>query len=317
MSRSLRVVFMGTPHFAVPTLEALIASPHDVVAVYTQPPRPAGRGMKLTPSPIQQLAEQHGIPVHAPTSLKSPEAQEFFRGHKADVAVVVAYGLLLPQPILDAPIHGCINIHPSDLPRWRGAAPLQRTLMAGDEVTACCIMQMDAGLDTGPVLLRQHFPIPPQMNFGTLHDAMAHIGAHMTAQVLEEIAAGTAHATPQASEGVTYATKLTKDDQPLDFSKPARVLVNQIRGLSPSPGAIVTLNNEALKIFAAQEEPGDAQKPAGLLLDHAFLVNCGGGTALRLLELQRPGKTRQRAEELLKGFSAPAGTYAQGLIANI
>lgn len=309
--KPLRIIFMGTPHFAVPSLQALLASPHEVVAAYSQPPRPAGRGMKLTPSPVQTLAVEHLVPVHTPTSLKGEEEQAIFRHHQADLAVVVAYGLLLPQAILDAPKHGCINLHPSDLPRWRGAAPLQRTLMAGDATTACCVMQMDAGLDTGPVLLRQEFPVPPHMAYGTLHDAMAQVGAGMLMETVELIAAGNATPTAQAADGVTYATKITKNDQWLNPAMPAPVLLNQIRGLSPAPGALLQLGGESFKIFAAQGQAGNAALPPGQLLDDQLLVNCGDGTALRLLELQRPGKSRQSATELLKGFAAPAGGLAE------
>lgn len=303
----MRVIFMGTPTFATPTLQALLDAGHDVIAAYSQPPRPAGRGMKLTPSPVQQLAEQRGIPVHTPASLKSPEEQKKFRALGADIAVVVAYGLLLPQPILDAPKHGCVNIHPSDLPRWRGAAPLQRTLMAGDTKTACCIMQMDAGLDTGDVILRHGFDIPDGMNFGTLHDAMSRIGASLTCEALEQITAGTATRTPQPKDGL-YAGKISKDDQLTDFTLPAHRVRAHILGLSPSPGAVAALNGELVKIFQATAEAGDAAKPAGTLLDDKLLVNCGGGTAVRLTQLQRPGKARQDSSVFLQGFPVPAGS---------
>lgn len=303
----MRVIFMGTPHFAVPTLQALIDAGHEVVAVYSQPPRPAGRGMKLTPSPIQQLADANGIAVFTPVSLKPEDAQRAFAAHGADVAVVAAYGLLLPQPILDAPTHGCINIHPSDLPRWRGAAPLQRTIMAGDRTTACCIMQMDAGLDTGDILARDQFIIKDGMTFGILHDAMAKIGAVLTIEVLEKIAAGTAIGIPQPPEAM-YAAKITKDDQYLVFSEPAKQVRQHILGLSPAPGAITALDSVQVKIFNAVEEPGDASKPGGVLLDDRLLINCGGGTALRITELQRPGKARQDSSAFLQGFPVPAGS---------
>lgn len=309
----MRVVFMGTPHFAVPALKALMASHHEMVGVYSQPPRPAGRGMKLTPSPVHELAETHGIPVFTPTSLKSAEAQEQLRALHADVAVVAAYGLLLPQPILDAPKHGCINIHPSDLPRWRGAAPLQRTIMAGDTTTACCIMQMDAGLDTGPVLLRRPSAVPAGMNTGQLHDAMAETGAQMVLAVLGMFENGTAKAVPQATEGATYAAKLTKADQWLDFSQPAAMVLQQLLGLTPMPAGLVQLNGETCKVFAAHPEAGDAAKPAGICLDERLLINCADGMALRIDELQRPNKSRQFAGQLLARWPVAAGTYAQSL----
>lgn len=308
----MRVVFMGTPHFSVPALTALLDSPlHEVVAVYSQPPRPAGRGMKLTASPVQTLAEARGIPVFTPTSLKSPEAQQEFAAHGADVAVVAAYGLLLPQAILDAPRFGCINIHPSDLPRWRGAAPIQRTIMAGDATTACCIMQMDAGLDTGPVLMREHYTLSDGTFTGMLHDFMAERGAQMTLAVLDALANGTAQATPQTNEGATYAAKLTKTDQWLDFTKNAYALRQHVLAMMPVPAALTILRGEPIKIFAVQVEAGDANQPTGYALDDALLINCADGTALRLLELQRQNKARQPLAAFVQGFPVPAGSQAE------
>ncbi|MES2984895.1 MAG: methionyl-tRNA formyltransferase [Pseudomonadota bacterium] len=303
----MRVIFMGTPHFAVPALQALIDSAHEVIAAYSQPPRPAGRGMKLTPSPIHQLAQAHGIPVHTPASLKSPEIQAAFQAHGADIAVVAAYGLLLPQAILDAPRLGCINIHPSDLPRWRGAAPLQRTLMAGDTHTACCIIQLEAGLDTGPIHLREPFTIPPDMDAGGLHDAMAQLGAQQVLQVL----ANPQPPVAQSLTGITYADKISKADRVIDWSRPAAKLLSQIRGLCPAPAAVTELGGEAIKLFAAEIAPGDSSKPPGYVLDNQLLVNAGDGTALRLSALQRPGKARQDAAQFLQGFPVAAGSYAQ------
>jgi methionyl-tRNA formyltransferase len=306
----MRVVFMGTPHFAVPALQMLVDSAHDIVAVYTQPPRPAGRGMKLTPSPVQLLAESKKIPVFTPASLKSDQAQAEFTSHQADIAVVAAYGLLLPEAILCAPIQGCINIHPSDLPRWRGAAPIQRCIMAGDTTTACCIMQMDTGLDTGAVLLRQQFPILPGMNAGVMMEAMATIGGSMVLEVLRAIQQGTATAYPQALEGITYAAKITKDDQWLDFTRPASLLYQQLLGLTPAPGALTSFHSETCKVFAARVAPGDPKKPAGICLNDEIFVNCGDGQALQILELQRPNKSRQTAAQLLPGWPIAAGTHA-------
>lgn len=304
----MRVIFMGTPEFAVPALQALIDSPHEVIAVYSQPPRPAGRGLKLTPSPVHQLAEAHHIPIHTPVSLKSPEAQSIFAAHQADVAVVAAYGLLLPQTVLDAPKHGCINIHPSDLPRWRGAAPIQRTLMAGDTHTACCIIQLEAGLDTGPIHLRESFTIPPDMDAGGLHDAMAKIGAQQVLTVLANLASPSPTSpTAQSAQGVTYAEKISKEERKLDWNRPAAALANQIRGLAPAPCATATIGSEIVKIYRAEIGVGDSSKPPGTMLDNRLLVNCGGGTALRLQELQRPGRNRQNLAQFLASWPIEAG----------
>jgi len=298
----MRVIFMGTPAFALPSLSALLASTHEVVAVYSQPPRPAGRGQKLTASPVHQLAEQHGVPVFTPTSLKSPEAQQQFAAHHADVAVVAAYGLLLPQAILDAPKQGCINIHPSDLPRWRGAAPIQRTIMAGDTHTACCIMQMDAGLDTGAVLLREPYTIPESMTAGELHDVMAEKGAQLVLHVLSK----PFHATPQVETGITYAAKITKADQWVDWANPATTIYNQIRGLSPAPGALCRYDGEQWKLLEAEILPYAGTATPGTLLDNALSVATTKG-ALRLTRLQKPGKTAMKAADMLRGSPVLAG----------
>jgi methionyl-tRNA formyltransferase len=308
----MRIIFMGTPGFAIPALTALIASAHEVIAVYTQPPRPSGRGMKLTASPVQQLAEQHAIPVFTPTSLKHDDTQRLFAAHQADVAVVAAYGLLLPQAILDAPRLGCINIHPSDLPRWRGAAPIQRTIMAGDTTTACCIMQMDKGLDSGAVLARQPYTIAPGTTSAALHDAMAELGAKMLMEVLSQ----SPIPNPQPLEGVTYANKITNADQPIDWTRPAAEIYQHILGLFPAPGATTTINSETIKIFAATVEKGDTSKPGGIILDDRLLINAGDGLALRIIELQRPNKSRQTATQFLQGFPVSAGIYAKSLIPN-
>lgn len=302
MSPTLRVVFMGTPDFAVPTLQALIHSPHEVVAVYSQPPRPAGRGYQLRPSPVHALAESHHVPVHTPTSLKDTATQEMFRSHQADVAIVAAYGLLLPPPILEAYPRGCINIHPSDLPRWRGAAPIQRTIMAGDRTTAMCIMQMNAGLDTGDVLWRKQVDVPDTMTTGELHERMATLGATATLDVLAQID----HLTPhiQSNDGVTYAKKIDKAEAMIDWNQPAGAIYNQIRGLNPHPAATAQINGETVKIYAAQMVDGRGE--AGSTLDNALTIACGDG-AIRLLELQRPNKNRMSAEALLRGFDVPAG----------
>lgn len=304
----MRVIFMGTPEFAVPALSALIDSPHELVAVYSQPPRPAGRGLKLTPSPVHRLAETHGIPVFTPVSLKPPEVQAEFAAHGADIAVVAAYGLLLPQAVLDAPKHGCINIHPSDLPRWRGAAPIQRTLMAGDTETACCIIQLEAGLDTGPIHLREPFTIPPDMNAGMLHDAMATISARQVLKVLENLASPHAQPpTPQGASGITYAEKITKEERALNWNRPGSELLNKIRGLAPAPCATGMIAGELVKIYSATVASGDAAKQAGITLDDQLLVNCGGGTAVQLTELQRPGRNRQNLAQFLDSWPIKSG----------
>lgn len=309
----MRVIFMGTPGFAVPALQALLDAPeHVVVAVYSQPPRPAGRGMKLTPSPVHQLAQSRGIPVFTPVSLKSPEVQTEFAAHGADIAVVAAYGLLLPQAILDAPRLGCINIHPSDLPRWRGAAPIQRTLMAGNVETACCIIQLELGLDTGPIHLREPFTIPPGMDAGELHDAMAKIGARQVLTVLANLSSAQPPAAiPQSSTGITYAEKITKADRIIDWSRPAVQILNQIRGLAPSPAAVMRLLGEDIKIFRAELAAGDSSKPAAMVLDGRLRINCGDATGLMLTELQRPGKNRQGLESFLQGFEVNPGDICE------
>jgi methionyl-tRNA formyltransferase len=307
---------MGTPAFAVPALAALLASSHEVIAAYSQPPRPAGRGMKLTASPIHQLAESHGIPVYTPTSLKTAEAQAEFAALAPDIAVVVAYGLLLPQAVLDAPKLGCINIHPSDLPRWRGAAPIQRTLMAGDRTTACCIIQLEAGLDTGPILAREPYIIPDGMNAGELHDVMAQTGAKQLVTLLDQLASAQQSVVPlvQSPEGVTYAEKITKADRIIDWSRPASQIIAQIRGLAPSPSAITEIAGEIVKIYAATVAQGDAAEASGMLLDDALTINAGDGTALKIDEIQRPGRARQSASELLHAWPLGRGIYAKNPI---
>ncbi len=303
---SYRIVFMGTPDFAVPTLQGLISSEHKVVAVYSQPPRPAGRGQKLTPSAVHALADKHGIPVFTPTSLKTDEAKETFRSHGADIAVVAAYGLLLPQAILDTPKHGCINVHPSALPRWRGAAPIQRTILAGDAQTECCIMQMEAGMDTGPVLLHEKFDIPSDMIASELYAEMANLGSTLvmrTLELLDEL-----NAVPQAATGVTHAAKITKADQPIQWNKPAEQIAMQVRGLALAPGATCMLGEETIKILRAQPVDSLHMAVAGTIISDTGVVACAKGTALQLLEVQRAGKPRMGIEEFLRGNPVPRGT---------
>lgn len=297
----MRLIFMGTPAFAVPTLQALLDSAHDVVAVYTQPPRPAHRGQKETHSPVHELALSKNIPVHTPLSLRDEGEQKIFADYKADAAVVVAYGLLLPKPILDSPRYGCINVHPSKLPRWRGAAPIQRTIMAGDTETALCIMQMEEGLDTGPVLRQQDFTIPDGMTSGELHDLFSNQAGAAVLTTLAALEQGTAKPMQQPTEGVTYAKKITKEEALIDWHKPADEILNLIHGLNPAPGAYFIHNGERIKVWRAQKSStrGDM---AGKLYTDPFAIQCGDDSIQPIL-LQREGKKAMPVEEFLKGFT--------------
>lgn len=294
----MRVIFMGTPEFSVPALKALAAR-HDILAVYTQPPRPAGRGKALRPSPVQAWAEAEGLPVRHPVNFKSEEERQAFAALGADVAVVVAYGLILPQPVLNAPRFGCLNIHASLLPRWRGAAPIHRALMAGDSETGICIMQMEAGLDTGPVLLRETLKIGPTETTGDLHDRLSAAGARLIAEALGSLSDLTPEVQPDV--GVTYAAKIDKSEAQLDWRRPAVELVRQINGLSPFPGAWCLVNGERIKLLRAKLAEG-AGAPGAVL--GGFDIACGQG-ALRVLEAQREGKKPMPAAEILKGLSLP------------
>lgn len=304
----MRVIFMGSPAFALPTLEALSHSHHTIAAVYSQPPRPAGRGQKLTPTPIAARAAELGLKVLTPLSLKSAEAQAEFAAHGADVAVVAAYGLLLPPAILQGCRLGCVNVHPSALPRWRGAAPIQRTLMAGDAHTAICIMQMEAGLDTGPILREEPFVIPPEMHAGALHDALAERGAALMLEVLAELEAGAVSPRVQPEAGVTYAHKITKEECRIDWTQPAARAHHHIRGLAPHPGAFTHIAGETVKILAAEIVAGSASSPAhppGTVLDDALTIAAGDGLALRPTLVQRPGKKPMPTAEALRGWAIP------------
>lgn len=298
----MRVIFMGTPDFSVPVLRALI-SKHEVVCVYTQPPRPAGRGQKLTPSAVQKEAESHGIMVRYPVSLKSPTEQNLFEMLKADVAVVCAYGLILPQPILNACPKGCINVHASLLPRWRGAAPIQRAIMSGDDKSGVTIMQMEAGLDTGDMLLSESTPITDETTAGQLHDKLSEIGAKLILKVLDKMPTPVA----QPFDGVTYAHKITKEDCVIDWNKPAATISAQIRGLSPYPKAFFTYNGEDIKVLNAKVLPIATKEVAGTILDDNLTVACGLGTVLQLDELQRPGKGVVAREAFLRGYPIKKG----------
>lgn len=293
---------MGTPAFALPTLKALQESTHEIVAVYTQPPRPAGRGQKDTPSPIHQFALAHGLKVYMPVSLKPPEAHAEFAAHKAEVAVVVAYGLLLPKPVLESYPRGCINVHPSKLPRWRGAAPIQRTIMAGDKETAICIMQMDEGLDTGDILLQKNYPIAEGTTAGQLHDLLAEEAGALVLQTLEKCPVG----VKQSASGVKYAKKISKDECHIRWDQPAKTIYHHILGLSPSPGATFTYNNEMIKIFDASYDSRDTGKPPGTLLDNRMGIACNPGL-LYPTEIQRAGKKRMSIAEFINSFHFTIG----------
>ncbi|RGP38270.1 methionyl-tRNA formyltransferase [Pseudotabrizicola alkalilacus] len=295
----MKIIFMGTPEFSVPVLEALAAR-HEVVAVYTQPPRPAGRGKADRPSPVHQKALALGLPVRHPARLKDPADQADFAALNADIAVVVAYGLILPQAVLDAPRLGCLNIHASLLPRWRGAAPIHRAIMAGDTQTGICIMQMAAGLDTGPVLLRQETLIEPQDTTADLHDRLSVLGAALIVQALDQLPGLTPE--PQPETGVTYATKIDKTEARIDFTQAAETVDRQIRGLSPFPGAWVQIGAERVKLLRSRLADG-AGVPGQVL--HGFTIACGSG-AVEIVEAQREGKRPMPAAEILKGLRLPA-----------
>jgi methionyl-tRNA formyltransferase len=298
----MRVIFMGTPDFSVPVLDALAAR-HEVVAVYSQPPRPAGRGKKDRPSPVQTRAEALGLPVRHPVSLRSDAAAKGFADLQADVAVVVAYGLILPQNILSAPQHGCLNIHASLLPRWRGAAPIHRAILAGDAATGICIMQMEAGLDTGPVLLQRETSIGAKETTQDLHDRLSAMGAGMIVEALDNLP----NLTPisQPKEGVTYAAKIDKAEARVDWSQPAEVVDRQIRGLSPFPGAWCEFQGERVKLLGSRLAKGHGV--AGGVIGDDLIVACGDG-AVQLLRLQRAGRGAQDTEEFLRGMPMPVGT---------
>ena len=303
----LRLVFMGTPDFAVPSLRALADAGHELVCVYSQPPRPAGRGQQVQKSPVHRFAEERGIPVRTPKSLRNAEAQAEFAELKADAAVVAAYGLILPQPILDAPRLGCLNVHGSLLPRWRGAAPIQRSILAGDSETGITIMQMDIGLDTGAMLLKDAVPITAETTASSLHDALADMGARLIVQALDGIAAGRLTAEPQPEEGVTYAAKLTREDGRLDWTRDAATVERQVRALTPWPGCWFDIRGERIKVLKAEPAPDTPEAAPGTLLDDRLTIACADG-AVRLTLVQRPGKAPVDGAAFLRGFALPAGT---------
>ncbi|MBC2653635.1 methionyl-tRNA formyltransferase [Novosphingobium flavum] len=298
----MRIIVMGTPDFAVPTLEALINAGHEVVCAYTQPPRPGGRrGKELTPSPVQRAAEAHGVAVRHPASLRDAVAQADFAALAADVAVVAAYGLILPQAVLDAPRHGCLNVHGSLLPRWRGAAPIQRAILAGDAETGVGIMRMERGLDTGPVLLEGRTPVGAKTT-GELTDELAILGARLMVQVLADLPAYPE--IPQPEAGVTYAHKIDKAEARLDFTAPGEQVERQVRAFNPAPGAFFAFEGERYKVLAAKVV--DATGEPGTVLDEALTIACGSG-ALQPTVVQRAGRPAMSVTELLRGKPIPAG----------
>jgi methionyl-tRNA formyltransferase len=303
----LRLAFMGTPDFAVPALAALIEAGHDVATVYSQPPRPAGRGHKLQPSPVHMFAESRSLAVRTPVSLRSPEALADFVALGLDVAVVVAYGLILPKAILATPRLGCLNVHASLLPRWRGAAPIQRAILAGDTETGITIMQMDEGLDTGPMLLQERTPIGADDTGATLHDRLSEMGAEAIVAALDGLAAGRLTPAPQPAEGVTYAAKLTREEARLDWSKPAAALERQVRAFDPWPGAWFEIGNERVRVLKARIGGAVSAAP-GTVRDGTLSVACGDGIALDLVEVQRAGRKAMSAAEFLRGFPLPGAT---------
>ena len=303
---SLRLIFMGTPAFAVPTLVDIAGRGHDVAAVYTRAPRPAGRGMELTPSPVERTARELGLNVLTPATLRTTEAQEIFRAHDADAAVVVAYGLILPEPILAGVPLECFNLHASLLPRWRGAAPINRAIMAGDTQTGVMVMRMDEGLDTGPVALAEQVAIAPDMTAGELHDVLAPIGGDLMGRALGALERGALTLTPQPTTGITYAAKIANEETRINWHKPWNEVHNHIRGLSPYPGAWCELpDGVRAKILRTTRGEG-ADKP-GLVLDDRLTIACGSG-ALRILKLQRAGKHAMEAADFLRG--SPIGPGA-------
>jgi len=303
---SLRLVFLGTPDFAVASLARIVEDGFDVAAVYSQPPRRAGRGMGLRDSPVARFAQAHGLPVRTPASLKPSDEQDAFASLQADAAVVVAYGLLLPAAILEAPRLGCYNVHASRLPRWRGAAPIQRAVMAGDAVTGVSIMRMTQGLDEGPVCLAEALPIVPGTTAGALHDELAAIGANLMSRALAGLAAGGLDCTVQPTEGVTYARKIDKSETRIDFAQRPEAVLHHIHGLSPHPGAWFTLpSGPRVKVLKAEASEGSG--PPGTVLDDALSVACGQ-RAVRLLVLQREGKSPAEAPDFLRGLAVAPGT---------
>ncbi len=305
----MKLVFMGTPDFAVSVLDALVAHGHEICAVYSQPPRPAGRGQCERPSPVHRRAQDLGIDVRTPASLKDVVEQQRFADLKADAAIVVAYGLLLPQPILAAPRHGCFNVHASLLPRWRGAAPIQRAIMAGDSETGVCIMRMEQGLDTGPVCLTKRMPIDAGTTFASLHDELASIGAAAMVEALAKLQSHALDCVPQPADGVTYAKKIDKAEARIDFNRTAIEVRNHIHGLSPFPGAWCNFPERGrdVRVKILRSETADGIGAPGEVLDDRLTLACGAG-AVRFLEVQREGKGAMSVDAFLRGLAVVPGT---------
>jgi methionyl-tRNA formyltransferase len=308
----LRLIFMGTPDFAVPTLLALASAGHEIAAVYTRAPKPAGRGLDVQVTPVEREARRLGLPVRTPKTLKDAAAQAEFRALKADAAVVVAYGLILPKPVLDAPRLGCFNVHASLLPRWRGAAPINRAIMAGDATSGVTIMQMDEGLDTGAMALAERAPIEPDMTVGDLHDVLARLGAELMPRALAALERGSLTFTPQPAAGVTYAAKISKEETRIDWSQPARQVHDHIRGLSPFPGAWFELGGVRVKALRSTYGAGHTKSNAvpGTVLDDKLTIACGYG-AVRLTRVQGAGRKPMQAEDFLRGTPVKAGAQVQ------
>jgi methionyl-tRNA formyltransferase len=302
----MRLIFMGTPDFAVPTLVELAARGHDIAAVYTRAPKPGGRGLDLKPTPVEREARRLSLPVHTPKTLKDEKAQQDLRALDIDAAVVVAYGLMLPKAVLDAPRHGCFNVHASLLPRWRGAAPINRAIMSGDAESGVTIMKMDEGLDTGAMAMAERMPIGADMSAGELHDALSRLGADLMPRVLAAVERESLRLTPQPSTGVTYAEKIANTERRIDWSKPWRQVHDHIRGLSPFPGAWFELGG--VRVKALRSTKGAGSGAPGAALDDRLTIACADG-AVRLTHVQRSGKQPMAAEEFLRGTPVKAGTW--------
>ncbi len=303
----LDLIFMGTPDFAATILAALIDAGHRVRAVYTQPPRPAGRGHRPRPSPVAALAERHGLLVHCPATLRDPEVQEAFAATQADAAVVAAYGLILPVPVLAAPRLGCLNVHASLLPRWRGAAPIQRAILAGDKRTGVTIMRMEAGLDSGPIVLQEAIPITPDATAGELSAQLGALGARLMLAALDGVACGALKPRAQPDEGVVYAAKLRRDEAWLDWRKPAIMNERRVRAFNPWPGTFFDGRGERIRVLAAEADARSAKVAPGTVLDENLSIACGAGV-FRPLRLQRAGRTALDTAAFLRGFALPPGT---------
>jgi methionyl-tRNA formyltransferase len=306
----LRLVFMGTPDFAVPSLCEIVGGRHDVVAVYTRAPKPKGRGMELAPSPVELEARRFGLPVLMPKTLRTSEAEAEFRAHCADCMVVVAYGLILPKPILDTAPLGAFNLHASLLPRWRGAAPINRAIMAGDPETGVTVMKMAEGLDTGPIAMRERIPIAPDATAGEVHDQLARLGADLMVRALSAIERGSLALTPQPDEGVTYAAKIDNDETRIVWTRPAKRVHDHIRGLSPYPGAWfeLAIGDKPARVKALRSTLAEGMGSPGTVLDEHLTVACGVG-AVRILQLQRAGRQAMKADEFLRGTPVAPGTH--------